>query len=267
MISCAKSKDSSPSAARDLYTSARFRKARAHAEASGAEWFILSAEHGLVAPDEWLAPYERYLPDTPKDYRVAWGAWVVARLELLLGSLHGRTIEIHAGEAYVQPLLPALTRRSAFVERPLAGLTSGRWQGWYDSQVGGASIDARSNLFADDPTDWIARLGDHTCSHSATELDRLERGVLDGPGLYSWFVDATGAADLSRGLGADIGEGLIYVGQTGAAKWPSGKPSASTLISRIRGQHLRGRRTASTLRLTLGSILDQSFGRECHARS
>jgi hypothetical protein len=75
LVSCGKAKVEQPSAARDLYTSPRFRKARAYAEANEDAWFILSAEHGLVAPDEWLGPYERYLPDTPPSYRRAWGEW------------------------------------------------------------------------------------------------------------------------------------------------------------------------------------------------
>jgi hypothetical protein len=45
-----------PAAARDLYRSPLFRKERAYAEQSGVPWFILSAEHGLGAPDEWRTP-------------------------------------------------------------------------------------------------------------------------------------------------------------------------------------------------------------------
>ena len=71
LISCSRTKLGHPAAAKDLYTSALFKKARAHAEATGREWFILSAEHGLVAPHEWLAPYERYLPDTSRGFRAA----------------------------------------------------------------------------------------------------------------------------------------------------------------------------------------------------
>ena len=83
LVTCVKEKLPQPAAARDLYTSTLFRKQSAYAEKLGAPWFILSAEHGLVGPDEWLAPYERYLPDTPRSYRLIWGQWVVARLALL----------------------------------------------------------------------------------------------------------------------------------------------------------------------------------------
>jgi hypothetical protein len=48
---------------KDLCISALFRKERAYTARAAVPWFILSAEHGLVAPDEWLAPYERYLAD------------------------------------------------------------------------------------------------------------------------------------------------------------------------------------------------------------
>ena len=76
LVACVKEKRSVPSAARDLYVSPLFRKERAYAERSGLPWFILSAEHGLLGPDEWIAPYERYLPDTPSAFRQAWGMWV-----------------------------------------------------------------------------------------------------------------------------------------------------------------------------------------------
>ena len=63
-MACVKSKGTRLAAAKDLYISALFRKERAYAECAGVPWFILSAEHGLVEPDEWLAPYERYLADS-----------------------------------------------------------------------------------------------------------------------------------------------------------------------------------------------------------
>ncbi|GAB2644892.1 hypothetical protein GCM10027270_35590 [Nocardioides ginkgobilobae] len=283
LIACGKAKAAGPSAAKDLYVSARFRKARAYAERSGVPWFIVSAEHGLVGPEEWLAPYERYLPNTPRDYRTAWGEWVAARLDLLAGPLGGRIVEIHAGEAYLQPLGAPLARRGARVDQPLHGLTAGRWQGWYDAHAEhpleahpDAYTDARADqpavrevarqsrgpdVSVGDPRDWITRLGDETNAVHPADLAGLEREVMDGPGLYGWFIDAGGAKDLGRGLGVAVSPGLIYVGQTGATKWPSGTPSNGTLINRIRRQHLGGRRSSSTLRRTLGAILDAASDR------
>ena len=99
LITCVKTKRPRPCAAKDLYVSPLFVKQRSYAEETGVPWFILSAEHGLVVPDEWLSPYERYLPDTPAAFRSAWGIWVAARLQVLAGPLSGRVIEAHASSA------------------------------------------------------------------------------------------------------------------------------------------------------------------------
>lgn len=80
LVGCVKSKRDEGAPAKDLYTSDYFVKMRTYAEATGLPWFILSAEHGLISPEEWLEPYERYLPDTSRDYRRAWGQKVAAQL-------------------------------------------------------------------------------------------------------------------------------------------------------------------------------------------
>ena len=94
--------------AQDLYVSALFRKARAHVEAMDRPWYILSAEHGLLKPSDWVAPYDRRLSACPPEYRAAWAGWVVAKLTDAVGRLDGKVVEIHAGVSYVEPLLPLL---------------------------------------------------------------------------------------------------------------------------------------------------------------
>ena len=74
-------------------------------------------------------------------------------------------------------------------------------------------------------------------------------------GLYSWWVDDSGAENLSAGLGLRLNPGRIYAGQAGATKWPSGKPGSQTLSKRIGGNHLRGTIRGSTFRLTLAACL------------
>jgi hypothetical protein len=80
------------------------------------------------------------------------------------------------------------------------------------------------------------------------------------PGLYSWWVDQERASDLSAGLGHPVAAGLIYAGQAGATRWPSGRRSANTLWTRIGGMHLGGRAEFSTFRRTLAAILRQPLG-------
>jgi hypothetical protein len=78
---------------------------------------------------------------------------------------------------------------------------------------------------------------------------------LEKPGLYAWFCDADGAADLSEALAITVPAGLLYVGQAGAWSSRQGKPSAATLGKRIGRQHLGRRFGSSTLRRTLAAIL------------
>lgn len=255
LVACVKEKLSVPAAARDLYVSPLFRKEREYAERSGLPWFILSAEHGLVAPDEWLAPYERYLPDTPSSFRRAWGMWVVERLTLLTGSLSGRTIEIHAGSTYVDALRGPLATKGASPYEPLAGLGMGQRLAWYGAVSTHTGSGASPTAHHDSADGFCERLTDKGAALIPGEF--LARGPagLKVPGLYSWWVDAAGADDLSAGLGLPLGPGLIYAGLAGATRWPSGRRSSNTLWSRISGMHLGGRHEFSTFRRTLGSIL------------
>jgi GIY-YIG catalytic domain len=80
-------------------------------------------------------------------------------------------------------------------------------------------------------------------------------GGLDRAGLYAWWVDEAGAADLSSGLGLTVASGRIYAGQAGATKWPSGRAGDDTLGKRIGQMDLGGRVRMSTFRWTLAAVL------------
>lgn len=100
----------------------------------------------------------------------------------------------------------------------------------------------------------LDQLEDREAAMPASEWPGEATG-LDQCGLYSWWVDSAGAQDLKAGLGHRVSAGLVYAGQTGATKWPSGRPSTATLASRIGGNHIRGRVRGSTFRLTLAAAL------------
>lgn len=257
LVTCVKSKGPGPAAAKELYTSPLFRKERAYSEATGLPWFILSAEHGLVQPDEWLAPYERYLPDTTPSYQRAWGSFVVERLELLMGPLAGKRIEVHASRDYVDAIRNPLESKAAVVVTPLEGLSQGLRLNWYD-QHQGANRDTPPPV-ADRPrrdvSAFVHALREESAAVAPAAFLGQRRSDWSSPGLYSWWVDVAGAEELSAGLGQQLSPGLIYAGLAGATRWPSGRPSANTLWSRIAGMHLGGRHEFSTFRRTLGSIL------------
>ena len=84
--------------------------------------------------------------------------------------------------------------------------------------------------------------------------DLVDPVVATNPGLYAWWADETARHLISEVLRSDIPP-LIYTGQAGATKWPSGKRSSATLASRIQGNHINGNASSSTFRLTVSAIL------------
>lgn len=255
LLGCVKSKRAEASAAKDLYTSALFREARAHAEAAGVPWFILSAEHGLVHPDKMLAPYDRYLAGESRSYREAWGERVTSQLASALGSLGGRFLEIHAGSSYVDALRLPLDRAGARLRDPLHRLTLGQRLAWYGNRTSAqaaAEPDRPSEVHVDAT---IEQLTDPGRGFWPADFVARHDPAWRTPGLYSWWVDAIGAAELSAGLGHPVSPGLIYAGQAGATRAVSARSSSNTLWGRIRGMHLGGRHEFSTFRRTLGAVL------------
>jgi hypothetical protein len=261
LVGCVRTKRAAASAASELFASPLFEGRRRYAVASGLPWYILSAKFGLLAPGDVIGPYDVYLADQSPGYKKAWGEFVAAQLDQRERDLRGRTIEVHAGAAYVDPLRAPLTARGVILATPLAHLRQGEQLAWYSTRnatgspvsttsasqpVGAPGADAR----------LLARLLSDPSQAIAPEelLGRGNEGLL-GPGLYSWWVDEQGAADLSCGLGHPVPAGLIYAGQAGATRWPSGKRSRNTLWGRITGMHLGGSAEFSTFRRTLAAVL------------
>lgn len=201
---------------------------RAYAERADVPWFILSAEHGLVRPDDKLAPYDSpRLSKTPREYRRAWGVRVVADLDTAAAGLTGKSIEVHAASAYADAIRPHLIECGAVVVEPLAGLTLGPRLSWY-----GAEPIARTK-----PTpgtaELVERLRDSDKAIQPAYFLATGGTGLRAPGLSSWGADADGAIDLSRGLGQPVLPGLIYAGLAGATR-ASGRKSKNTLWGRIK---------------------------------
>lgn len=86
--------------------------------------------------------------------------------------------------------------------------------------------------------------------------DRAEAAM---PGMYAWWGDELARRVLGDEIGTELPP-LLYVGQAGATKWPSGTRSAATLASRIGQQHIRGNARSSTFRLTISVLLLNRLG-------
>ncbi len=84
---------------------------RAYAEANADRWYILSAEYGLVRPDQTLEPYERTLNRMGSADREAWAARVRHQLdEVLPNRAHVIVLE---GTRYRENLIPTFGREVA----------------------------------------------------------------------------------------------------------------------------------------------------------
>lgn len=263
LVGCCKAKASTPRAAKDLFQGAGFRGGAALADASGLPWHILSARWGLIDPEEVLAPYDLYLVEQSADYRRVWGEWVIMQLAAR-HTLRGRCVEVHAGAAYVAPLRSPAERVGLRLLTPLEGLTRGQRLAWYaaraasrrDVPMKGQGVD---RAVATSVVGAIAYLRDPANAVGTDGLATVGDG-LKSPGLYIWWVDAAGATELSEGLGCPVSAGLMYLGQAGATKWPSGARSDNTLGGRITGMHLAGNRRMSTLRRSLAGVLSSARG-------
>ncbi len=137
LVGCVAQKAAQRMAARDLYVSPLWRCRRGYAEREAPRrWLILSAAFGLVHPDEVLSPYNRTLADERKGEREAWGRRAAAGLRAYRYGPPARLrVEVHAGEAYRQFLVPRLGEMGMEVVEPLAGLGIGSQLEWYSQRT------------------------------------------------------------------------------------------------------------------------------------
>lgn len=289
-----------PAPAKEVYREVSFQLSRLDAELSGSEWFVLSAEHGLLAPNEWMSPDSRTLADMDPAYRVVWASWVVARLQSLVGSLDGMIVRVDAPTAIVGPLFADLQDAGAAVSSGAAG--PDELDESADDAVVVAEVDVEVDVevVAQAPHDELAeaaaaRLAVHEAAVPADDADddqdadepglatvseivrrtSATRHLADprhavpagdvgalpqSPGLYGWIVDPIGARILNRCLRLPIRPGLVFVGEVGGSSWHSLVDPVLNLRDHIDRVQLHGRTRASTFRMTLATVLGDHLG-------
>ena len=132
LVGCVKEKRRTAAAAKDLYTSTLFMGRRRRVEQSCDQWFVLSALHGLIDPEQRLEPYDVTLNTMGRDERRRWAAGVVQALQRRLGTLQGQHFELHAGANYLEfGLMDSLIRHGATVSWPTRGLPMGKQLQFY----------------------------------------------------------------------------------------------------------------------------------------
>lgn len=134
LIACVQSKLNYKAPASELYTSPLFQKASAHASRNFDRWYILSAKHGLLEPDEIIAPYNMALNNMYRDKRKKWSLIVFEKLKNKLSP--GDEITILAGYYYRQDIVPLLKESGYRVKVPMEGLSIGWQLRWLNKRLG-----------------------------------------------------------------------------------------------------------------------------------
>ncbi len=102
-------------------------------EAIGVPWFILSAEHGLLHPDDVIPPYNKTLNWMPIQERRVWGRNAFAQLTETLQ--RGDHAVFFAGAKYREFLVPALADFDVKVTIPLEGKRIGEQLSWFKGKM------------------------------------------------------------------------------------------------------------------------------------
>ena len=134
LISCTKKKLSQPEKAKNIYMpSAYFRKMRAFAEKFGDVWFILSAKHHLLNPEEIIEPYHNYLGSFNKVMLKKWADIVISELSTHVDK--GDEVTLIAGKKYVEYIIIDLQHMDLKVKWPIEGMRIGEQMHWLDIQT------------------------------------------------------------------------------------------------------------------------------------
>src|SRR6266851_2825565 len=134
LVSCASKKSELTFNAEALYASDLFQKASRLASSITTSWYILSAKHGLLEPQEVIEPYDVTLNTLPKEQREKWSQNVFHKLRKLLRP--GDEVIFFAGSKYREFLEPKLREAGFRVQVPMLGLSIGRQLQWLNAATG-----------------------------------------------------------------------------------------------------------------------------------
>lgn len=124
LVCCGKQKLAVPAPARELYQSTLFRKTRSFVERRYDGWFVLSALHHVLTPDQVVEPYECKLS---RQSTTQWAAVVAGQLAEQVSP--GCQLDYFGGATYGQVVVE-LKAMGYEVQQPLAGLQVGERLHW-----------------------------------------------------------------------------------------------------------------------------------------
>jgi len=128
LVACTSRKGDQPAPAEFIYRSPLFSAARSYAENRADQWFILSAKHGLLSPNDVIDPYNESLMNQSDAHRKEW-AERVHRAFAAKAPPGGRVIFL-AGSAYRSYLTPKFEAEGRETAAPMAALGIGSQVAW-----------------------------------------------------------------------------------------------------------------------------------------
>jgi hypothetical protein len=129
LISCSKSKLTIAAPAATLYTGQLFKRAVSWAQRQNLTWFVVSALHGLLPPEQTIAPYNFTIKNLRGREREQWAHRVVSAELTRHVAKHSHAILI-LPEPYRRFIEPELSRNEITYENPLAGKGIGQQIKW-----------------------------------------------------------------------------------------------------------------------------------------
>lgn len=237
LISCSKSKGGHRDLARDMYVSPLYRKSVQLAELWGLPFYILSAKHGLLHPDEVIEPYEQTLRTASKKERQDWAQ----RVDKQIRELPRKKLIVLAGDDYFAPLLEAGATAPLEYLAPMRSLSLGTRLAFLNEAI---KIERRRKAVKT-AYELFERI---SASQMPPRLSELLATDLPTHGVY-FFFDETEATRFSN-----IIPRLVRVGTHGVSAG-----STATLRNRLR-THFgtragQGNHRASVFRLHVGRAI------------
>jgi hypothetical protein len=134
LVACAATKRRYACQAKDLYVSHLFEKSRTYVEQRGWQWYILSAKHHLLDPEQVIEPYEKTLKTMRAADRKQWARDVITQLERVL---HKDDMVIFlAGRDYREHLAADIERICGTEPQvPMKGLRIGEQLSWLERHI------------------------------------------------------------------------------------------------------------------------------------
>ena len=140
IIQCVSGKKDEKLPARELYDTDFFDKMRSYAESAADRYWILSAEHGLIEPDDEIEPYDTDARELSDDEKAKLQNQIGAKLHQDDGVFWNGRLEIVVSEPYREllerafgataPLTPSRMPDNCQIAYPCEGMGIGEKKAW-----------------------------------------------------------------------------------------------------------------------------------------